>query len=406
VCIYKKIIGLILILYIVQSHICAQDLQFDVRQIINKSQLPSKGNFKAYTDWYGFVWFSTFNGLIRYDGFNCKYYTYNPTNKNSIQSNKINVVKQISHDSLLIGTNNAGLLLYSYKADAFTPITFNNIDKQIMPEIIWDIDIDKNQDIWITTLNGIIHTTKNFTIKTIVNSKIAGNTPADISDFIISSNNEKYVLLRDFGLYKYSHNTLIKIYPTSNSIKQQYLQIVQKNDSRLVLCASTEGIIELDKNGSVKKKININNNTHASVLIDTNGYFIGLLNGGLFYYDFATQLTNEIILEKNIFNQTKPSVTSLKKGNEDIIWVGADNFGIYKLSKNPIFTNHSIIPYTNFPFYNDVTSFLMDKNNNLWVGTDGDGLIKINVQNKKTEILTKNTVLPSNCVSSPKNRTV
>ncbi|HRS19439.1 MAG TPA: hypothetical protein P5243_08040, partial [Bacteroidales bacterium] len=285
-------------------------MQFDVRQIINKSQLPSKGNFKAYTDWYGFVWFSTFNGLIRYDGFNCKYYTYNPTNKNSIQSNKINVVKQISHDSLLIGTNNAGLLLYSYKADAFTPITFNNIDKQIMPEIIWDIDIDKNQDIWITTLNGIIHTTKNFTIKTIVNSKIAGNTPADISDFIISSNNEKYVLLRDFGLYKYSHNTLIKIYPTSNSIKQQYLQIVQKNDSRLVLCASTEGIIELDKNGSVKKKININNNTHASVLIDTNGYFIGLLNGGLFYYDFATQLTNEIILEKR--NKELKRINQLK----------------------------------------------------------------------------------------------
>ncbi len=144
-CIYKKIIGIIFLIHIVQIQICAQDLHFDVRQIINKSQLPSKGNFKAYTDWYGFVWFSTYDGLIRYDGIHFKHYT-NSSEPTSIQSNKINVVIQLNKDTLLIGTNNVGLLVYSYKEDKFKSIQYKNIDYEIIPEIIWDIDIDKNNN--------------------------------------------------------------------------------------------------------------------------------------------------------------------------------------------------------------------------------------------------------------------
>ena len=399
-CIYKKIIGIIFLIHIVQIQICAQDLHFDVRQIINKSQLPSKGNFKAYTDWYGFVWFSTYDGLIRYDGIHFKHYT-NSSEPTSIQSNKINVVIQLNKDTLLIGTNNVGLLVYSYKEDKFKSIQYKNIDYGIIPEIIWDIDIDKNNNIWISTHRGIIQLNYNLQIKNVIRGVNLNKKPTDIIDFIIDSNQDKYVVFKDLGLCKLEKNSLYKLFPNQEIHNQQYFQVVEKSKSIFLLCTSN-GVLEIQKNGTLIKQIIVNNkNIPSSIMLDNNkGCYVGFINGGLYYYDFSTEMSKEIILERTQFNPTKPSVTFINKGLHNSIWIGADNYGIYSISKNPVFCNQTIIPYTTIPFVYDVSCFYKDSKNLLWIGTDGEGIIHIDSKNKESHIVSTKNGLTSNCVLS------
>ena len=69
-------------------------------------------------DQQGFMWFGTFDGLNKYDGYNFTVYKHNPKNKNSLSNSLIETMYIDGHADLWIGTEN-GLNLYNRKNDQF-----------------------------------------------------------------------------------------------------------------------------------------------------------------------------------------------------------------------------------------------------------------------------------------------
>ena len=61
--------------------------QVTFNTIANSDQLPSYTVISQAQDSYGFMWFGTYNGLVRYDGYQFKTYNSVPGDTTSIITN-------------------------------------------------------------------------------------------------------------------------------------------------------------------------------------------------------------------------------------------------------------------------------------------------------------------------------
>jgi ligand-binding sensor domain-containing protein len=190
---------------IFKQPIKAQYEKIEFNQVGNNEKIYQSHILSIFQDSYGFLWFGTYNGLYRYDGYN--FYRYsenladssnlidfgihviyeddkkqlwfgtengllslnkttgeinryqnNPKNPNSISSNYIKAIKQSDDTTYLIGTYGGGLNILDLKTRKFRILTTHKNDtSSISSNLINTIFIDKDGDIWVGTEGGGIN---------------------------------------------------------------------------------------------------------------------------------------------------------------------------------------------------------------------------------------------------------
>ncbi|MEM9260615.1 MAG: two-component regulator propeller domain-containing protein, partial [Bacteroidota bacterium] len=78
-----------------------------------------------YQDVDGFMWFGTFDGLNRYDGYTIKTYKPNPEDSTSLSSILVYAITGDENGNLWIGTTGGGLNFYNAETDRFTNYRVN-----------------------------------------------------------------------------------------------------------------------------------------------------------------------------------------------------------------------------------------------------------------------------------------
>ena len=78
-------------------------------------------------DKYGFMWFGTWNGLCRYDGYKFKTYKKNPKDLHSIASNHIHYIYKDTSGDLWIETFPSIICRYNYQSDDYTRFKANQL---------------------------------------------------------------------------------------------------------------------------------------------------------------------------------------------------------------------------------------------------------------------------------------
>jgi len=112
---------LILVLIITQI----QSISYSYAQKIHFSYLTTKDGLSQnrvrtiIKDKYGFMWFGTWNGLCRYDGYSFKVYKNIPNDNHSIASNRIHYLYKDSNGDLWIETFRSVICRYQYETDNF-----------------------------------------------------------------------------------------------------------------------------------------------------------------------------------------------------------------------------------------------------------------------------------------------
>lgn len=97
----------------------AQHEEFRFRQIPAEKGLPSQVVTSIVRDQQGFMWFSTKDGLCRYDGYRFKVYQHSPTNPNSISHNHAFALDVDSKGNLWIATEGGGVSKLDPKTEEF-----------------------------------------------------------------------------------------------------------------------------------------------------------------------------------------------------------------------------------------------------------------------------------------------
>ena len=145
-----------------------QDMRFE--HITNKQGLSQNTIGCISQDSIGFLWFGTYDGLNRYDGYNFKIFKHDPEDSTSISNNFIRYTCVDRNGTLWVGTMSGGLNRYDQETESFTSYKFNKDDSTSISEnSITTICADKNNTLWIGTaeqgINKLAYMVNNLSTK-------------------------------------------------------------------------------------------------------------------------------------------------------------------------------------------------------------------------------------------------
>ncbi|MCB0689630.1 MAG: hypothetical protein KDC53_23985, partial [Saprospiraceae bacterium] len=101
-----------------------------------------------YEDSQGFLWFGTYGGLYRYDGYEFEHFTHDPDNGKSLGDNKVRCLLEDDWGNLLIGTQ-VGLYVLDLGSRIFHQVT--GMDTQTVHVMIKG----EEGDFWVVCEEGI-----------------------------------------------------------------------------------------------------------------------------------------------------------------------------------------------------------------------------------------------------------
>ncbi|WP_303317224.1 two-component regulator propeller domain-containing protein [Flavivirga abyssicola] len=341
-----------------------------------------------YQDEDGFMWFGTYDGLNKYNGYEFINYLPDANNEESISSNIIFDITGDKSGNLWIGTTGGGLNRFNKKTKKFTRYLHdvnddNTLDSNIINSVYVD---DKNNRLWVGTKKGVnlldLSTSQNNPVFVKINSKESVNVNDIYQDIYgnvwVGANSDLYVVIEDED----NQFNFIKINYDFNLINQ----IGENQNGELIIATNTGMFIKKNVNGSDEIIQLTHTNTRAFIVDENNNYWVGN-NKGL----SQNRIVNEKDLKKknhfeydpiNLNSISKNIVNSIYEDRTGILWIGTNGGGVNKIDPNrKQFQHINKTSDSNSLSYDKIRAFYEDSNNDLWVGTEGGGLNLLNSKN-------------------------
>ena len=117
----KYLIKIAIVIFIFLANFSfAQTAEYSIKRLSLKDGLSQSSIYSIVQDNQGFMWFTTEDGLNRYDGYNFTVYKNNSFDKNSLSENSIYSLAEGAPGVLWISTWSMGLNKFDVKKNQFT----------------------------------------------------------------------------------------------------------------------------------------------------------------------------------------------------------------------------------------------------------------------------------------------
>ncbi|MDO7172383.1 hybrid sensor histidine kinase/response regulator transcription factor [Mariniflexile sp. AS56] len=314
------------------------------------------------------------------------YLTLNPTNNDIWIGTTGGLFKAVRNDN-------------SYE---FTNFSQSPSKGSLKSNHITNTTFDTNGNLWIGTLKGInkyLGRTSIFNFNKIETINKIDNA---IGRSLLFYNPNTILVAMNDGLYKYNPklNTYFKIETGINNLNLIYRnfekdKLLLVNNSALYITDSYTPQKRNLKLTEIKKFKNIINDI---AVINNNEIWVGLWNGGVDIINSENQLSKfkQAVKTKLANNHTSTLLYTIT--NE--LWIGTRGEGLFKVD----FNNESIEEYLpsieNGLTSNAILSLFEDSSGTIWIGTRGGGLNQYIKGANKFKHFTKSNGLVSNTISS------
>lgn len=345
--------------------------------------------FSIDQDQRGNMWFATYDGVNKYDGYSFTVYQHNEEDPNSIANDISRIVKTDSQGRVWIGTRD-GLSYYDEKKDKFRNFFYEKKGKKLQINGIAEISPEQ---LLISTQEGL-------TMFDIKESRFVDDFFSTAMHKIVASALYRqgdiiYIGTPVDGLYSYSipQKKLEKITPITET--KQIQAILQQSPTRIWIATEGTGLLLLNpKTKEVKayhhsssNPKSISSNYIRSLALDSqNRLWIGTFNDLNIYHEGSDSFVSYSSSPVENGSLSQRSVRSIFMDSQGGMWLGTYFGGLnyYHPIRNR-FKNIQRIPYKNSLSDNVVSCITEDKDKNLWIGTNDGGL---NLYNTKTQQFT------------------
>lgn len=309
----------------------SQQLYFNHLSVNNG--LTQGVNNCVFKDSRGFVWISSFDGLNRFDGLDCKKFYSSPKEEEGIKGTLFLNILEDKNGDLWIGSN-AGLNVYNRKADSFTCFRIDVL--ALGDQFCSPFYVDDKNGIWVQSGSGIFifdPVTKKFNQ---LDSEVSGSS------------------------------LIIKTIPQQLYRPVKKLLVISNTSPALFMGTIT------NKNIAWKQHpLSFRHSIKAMLAMDDENYWLGTDKG--LYHLHAT--ANGIIEEKNLL-AGDVNISSLHLDKANVLWIGSFDKGLFKL--NPFsksIQQYSTIENNSYAISgNRIVNVYTDDNRNLWVSVWGKGI--------------------------------
>ena len=345
--------------------------------------------FSIDQDQRGNMWFATYDGVNKYDGYSFTVYQHNEEDPNSIANDISRIVKTDSQGRVWIGTRD-GLSYYDEEKDKFRNFFYEKKGKKLQINGIAEISPEQ---LLISTQEGL-------TMFDIKESRFVDDSFSTAMHKIVASALYRqgdiiYIGTPVDGLYSYSipQKKLERITPITGT--KQIQAILQQSPTRIWIATEGAGLLLFNpKTQEVKayhhsssNPKSISSNYIRSLALDSqNRLWIGTFNDLNIYHEGSDSFVSYSSSPVENGSLSQRSVRSIFMDSQGGMWLGTYFGGLnyYHPIRNR-FKNIQRIPYKNSLSDNVVSCITEDKNKNLWIGTNDGGL---NLYNTKTQQFT------------------
>ena len=348
-------------------------------------------------DSYGFIWIGTDDGLNRYNPSTNKFKQYlnDPKRPNSISHDHIFKIYESSNKELWILTRGGGLNLYNREKDCFKRISPNNL---IVNNIIFNYTY------------SIVEGRKKFAGKFILGTEFGlflfdpvtlnftkiFNEPslnkAAIYQLFFDQDENLWIGTWSFGLYMYNMKTdklenFESVFKNKSFNRRIILSITEDNDNNLWV-GTREGLLKKHHDSNIFEEFTrdpnnpytISDNIINSIYADKSGIlWIGTEFGGLSKVNMRSKrFFNMQNAPDNPNSLGENMVRSIFEDSEGILWIGTYNKGINIINRKAGTNQHLSHAENNEFPDNAILKIIEDNHNNIWIGSDGGGLTEYN----------------------------
>jgi len=139
-----KLRVLLLLLICYSGYASGQSFAPRFDHITSENGLPQNTVNGIIKDKYGFMWFGTFSGLCRYDGYRFKIYQSKPGNSRSLINNRIhNIIKDEHQDIWILTFDDKILCKYNYVTDDFERVPASHLSPAFLHNISRRAHVDE-----------------------------------------------------------------------------------------------------------------------------------------------------------------------------------------------------------------------------------------------------------------------
>lgn len=331
----------------------------------------------------GAIWVGTAKGLCQLisrkgDSFVFKEFFTSNNERLYVQD-----IKEDKNGNLCVATKQHGLLKLDLKSNKLVPFSKNLTDSDVR-----SIDFDKNDVAWVGTYEGL------FTIQNSGNViKVYNNPDKKLSFGKIKSvftDRKGSVWIGSYyngiSFWDESNNNFTNINQNSglSALSYDVVSSLASNSNSIYIGTEGGGITVLDsKTGVTSKIIGLAVNNVKSLYLSNAGIlWIGTFTEGIAAYDTKSKRFVNELINPNLKSILKESgVYVIKKGRkEGVLWIGTFGKGLIRYDSN--LKTYQMIGndnyFDNFLTNNRVRTLLIDKKDNLWIGTQS-GLNVINL---------------------------
>lgn len=399
--------------------------------------LPQHTVMSIVQDQKGFMWFSTWNGLSKFDGYNFKSYKIQQGDVYHMRSNRIDFICEDKYGNIwaipydrepqrfdprtekfmglrslppykdlsfsatrIIPTQSGKVWLISDKmgcvnvADsAFQVELFNVENQKLHGNTVYAIHEDTARNSWILTNNGLAFLSADgkklshfFYEKTYTNTK-----PNQSFYSVLELKNEIWFGSDNGRIWRYAKNgglfSLLETGSTSaikhiNSIKENEIVITTQNDGFLVYNIS----LKKSTHYNTSNLTNMQNNRILSCYIDRlDNVWFELDCMGVAKFNSSTGLMKHFVPKIESFRSNVfPPNFFIFEDKDNRLWVHprGGGFAMYNADKDELEPFYNEPSSASWRFSNMVHTAFSDKQGNLWLSTRSHGLDKVIFNNE------------------------
>lgn len=340
-----------------------------------------------YQDSKGYMWIGTQDGLNKYNGNIVIPYKYEKNNSKSLTSTCITSINEDAYGNIWVGTD-SGLNIINVNKDEVIKLESNKGKDDILSDyIITSIYRDSNNTMWIGTSNGLnrydeksnkfIKYYSDNTSNSITNSYITDIDESHEEELWVSTMNG--ITIIDLSTYNIS-------FEREKYNNFEYIYNVDKDNKGDMWVLSKKGLFKVNSKTYEIEAHNIDDDKELSkdikkVLAHNNGD-IWLAHGSdLIRYSEDTNETKIYTKDSNLL--ASDLVSCLYEDRNGIIWIGTNN-GIFILNAKQQFTTtiNNLLLKNNL-CGSSIKSFLQDSDDDLWIGTEEYGVIQVDISENK-----------------------
>ncbi len=379
-----------LLLFIATGYFNAAPAQntIAVSYLGRENGLSNNGVTSIYQDHRGFMWFGTFDGLNRYDGYNFKIFRNHLNDPHSLVNNRISSIVEDSDHTMWVGTR-SGVSKYDANTGSFLTVSYiayQSRQPRIIRSTVNQINTTAAGDLFIATATeGLLWKKKGSPhfIQLPLGQKQGYSTQYEVSALEAGKGKNLWVHIGGKGLFSFDMEKAVFL--LRNRIVQKVYSMRADNSGHLWI-GGDHGLYRYDISTGTTHHITQNLFRFSHLEIDRQQrLWIASDGDGIFIKDPGSETVKPLSFPRNQSSLNSKAVYSICEDKEGRIWIGTLRGGVNVIdpnrSKFHLITQNAGKPSTQV---NYITSFCED-GENLWIGTEGAG---VRYWNRKADTFT------------------